>query len=72
MIPLMEFLGDPDLDQRLASHAETGCLTVKFGDHPRREVHVHPSVFLTGPPRPSGIPSRGHVLAGIESFVQFL
>lgn len=71
MITLIEFVGDPDPDERLAN-AETGCLTVEFGDHLRREVHVHPSVFLTGPPRPSGIPSRGHVLAGIESFVQFL
>ena len=56
MIALVELLGDPDLDERLASDAETGCLTVEFSDHPRREVHVHPPGFLTGPPRPSGYP----------------
>ena len=63
MIALIEFLGDPYLDERLTSDTESGRLPVEFGDHPCREIDVHTPVFLTGAPCPSRIQSGRDVLA---------
>ena len=48
MIALVEFLRDPDLDERLTSDPKSGCFAVEFGDHPCWEVDVHPPMFLAG------------------------
>ena len=72
VIALIEFLGDPYLDERLTSDTESGRLPVEFGDHPCREIDVHTPVFLTGAPCPSRIQSGRHVLAGVKPLVEFL
>jgi len=57
MLASVEFLGDPDLDERLPSDTESGCFAIYCGDHPYREIDVHTPVFLPGAPRPSRIQS---------------
>ena len=43
----LKALGDPHLDDRLASDAQSLRLAVEGLDHPGREINVHPPLLIT-------------------------
>jgi hypothetical protein len=44
---VIEFVGDPNLDEGLAGDSEPGGFAVEFGDHRCPEVDVYATVFFT-------------------------
>jgi hypothetical protein len=46
-----EMLSNPDLDEGLSRHTKTTSLTIKTINHPHREIHIDPFLFLAGPER---------------------
>ena len=63
---LTQFVGEPELDQRLPRHAKSPRLTVEGIHHPGGEIHVDPLRFGTNAPRLFEIEVFRDLLASIK------
>ena len=66
---LLETIGNPDLDDRLAGDAEASGLAVERFDHPHGEVDVDPPLFAVGATHLGRVELVGDVLACVEALV---
>lgn len=64
-------VGEPELDEGLASHANSFCFAVDRIEKVDGEIDVHPLNFTAGSTRLRPVDVRRHVDAGISQLVEF-
>jgi len=63
-------LGDQDLDERLAGHAESTGLSVQGMNHPDREVNVDSLLLVSRPACLGKIKVFVNIFTGVEFLVE--